>query len=47
MAKNNKTKRMVKEGADRAVRNMDQHDLTSMSSQQRKQQQQENLSGGE
>ncbi|WP_347550779.1 hypothetical protein ABFG93_03830 [Pseudalkalibacillus hwajinpoensis] len=46
MAKNSKTKRMVKEGADRAVRQMDQHDLTSMSNQ-RKQQQQENLSGGE
>ena len=47
MAKNSKTKRMIKEGADRAVQNMDQHDLASLSSQQRKKQQQENLSGGE
>ena len=47
MAKNSKTKRMVKEGADRVVRNTDQHDITSLNQQQRKQQQQENLSGGE
>ncbi len=38
---------MVKEGADRVVQNMDQHDLTSFSNEQRKKQQQENLSGGE
>ncbi|MGB8001070.1 MAG: hypothetical protein WCF60_13380 [Anaerobacillus sp.] len=47
MAKNSKTKRTGKEGADRAVQNMDQHDITSLSQQQRKKQQQENLSGGE
>ena len=47
MAKNSKTKRMGKEGANRVVQNMDQHDITSLSQQQRKKQQQENLSGGE
>ncbi|WP_377889636.1 hypothetical protein [Alkalihalobacillus sp. R86527] len=48
MGKNSKQKqRMAREGADRAVSQMDQRDLTSMTSQERKKVEQERLSGGE